>query len=120
MAVLKQLTPELIVAVVAAAIALALDVIPGLSAKWEELPKEVKRLTWLVACLLVGLAPWVLTCVLKIALQDGFIVVCTPEGLLDVLGLGMLAYFASQSTHGLVELGRKVVKWADGGDEIPF
>lgn len=118
MAVLKQLTPELIVAVVAAAIALALDVIPGLSAKWEDLPKEVKRLTWLVACLLVGLFPWVLTCLLEIPFW--VVVVCTAEGLLDVLGLGMLAYFASQSTHGLVELGRKVVKWADGGDEIPF
>lgn len=116
MNVLQELTPELIVAVVAAGIALALDVIPGLSAKWEALPKEVKRFTWLVACLLVGLIPWVLTCLLDVPFW--VVVVCTPEGLLDVLGLGMLAYFASQSAHGLVELGRQIAKGADG--ELPF
>jgi len=96
------LTAEFIVAVVAAVIALALDVVPGLKAKWEPLPCEVKRFTWLVGCFLVGLLPYVAYCVLGVRLW--VVVVCGAEGLLDVLGVCFAAYFASQSVHGLYNL----------------
>jgi hypothetical protein len=118
---LQVLTPELIAGVVAAAIALALDVVPGLSPRWEALPQEVKRFAWLIGCFLVGLVPWVLKCLADI--EFGVAVVCTPEGLLDVLRIGFLAYFASQSVHGLYVLTTKVLKvyrLEGPADELPF
>jgi hypothetical protein len=105
-----ELTPELVVAVVAAVIALVLDVVPGLSSKWEALPKEVKRFTWLVGCLLVGVGAWVVSCVLNIG--HYIIVVCTASGFLDALQIAFLAYFSSQATHGVVTA---VGGWLRGG-----
>jgi len=111
-----QLTPELVVAVVSAVIALILDVVPGLSGKWEALPREVKRFTWLIGCFLVGVGAWVLTCVFNIG--HYVIVVCTTAGFLEALQIAFLAYFSSQAVHGVTTA---VGKWVSGGQgEVPY
>ena len=53
-----SLTPDFVVSVVAGAIALALEVVPGLTERWESLPAELRRFAWLLGCVLVGVAPW--------------------------------------------------------------
>jgi hypothetical protein len=111
-----ELTPELIVSVVAAVIALALDLMPGLAPWWENLPTEVKRFAWLAGCLLVGVIPWAVNCLLKVPFWIR--VVCTPLGFVDVLSMGFMAYFSSQAVHGLASLGKKVARGGEG--EIPF
>ena len=100
-----EFTPEFIVAVVAAAISLALDVVPGLKERWEALPKEVKRFAWLIGCLTVGLVPWALAC---FGIPFWVMVACTAAGLAQRLELGFTAYFVSQSTHGLFKAGYKI------------
>ncbi len=52
-----ELTVELIVTVLAAVLALAFDLVPGLKERWEGLGQEVKRFSWLIGCLVVITAP---------------------------------------------------------------
>jgi hypothetical protein len=102
------LSADLLVSIVAVAISLCLDVVPGLSERWEELPKEVKRFTWLIGCMVAGVAIWLLGCVAEI--QVGVILLCNGAGLLAALRIGFQAYFLSQSVHGLVVSVGKIVK----------
>jgi hypothetical protein len=105
------LTAELVVSVVAGAVALVLEVVPGLKRRWEALPAEVKRFVWLVGCLLVGAAPWALGClggVLGLDLGALRIVgTCEVNTLAEGMQVAFLAYFASQSVHGLSVAGGK-------------
>lgn len=109
------LTPQIVVSVVAGAVSLALEIVPGLRERWERLPAEVKRFTWLIGCLLVGLAPWALGCLGRALNLDltGLAIVGTCQ--LDTLAQGMqvafLAYFAGQSVHGLSVAGGKAVAY---------
>ena len=93
-----ELTVELIVTVVAAVLALAFDLVPGLKERWDGLGEEVKRFSWLIGCLVVGVIPWALACVGATSL---FLVACTADGLVGALQVAFAAYFAGQFTHGL-------------------
>jgi hypothetical protein len=109
------LTPQIVVSVVAGAVSLALEIVPGLKERWERLPAEAKRFAWLVGCLLVGLAPWALGCLGQTLNVDltGLAIVATCQ--VDTLAQGMqvafLAYFAAQSVHGLSVAGGKAVAY---------
>jgi hypothetical protein len=101
-----MVTEQLVVSVVAAVLALALEVIPGLQKRWEALSWEAKRFAWLVGCLLVGAAPFVLGCVsVRLGIEMGSLSIvgaCQVETLAKGLQIAVLAYFASQATHGVV------------------
>jgi hypothetical protein len=109
------LTPEFVVSVVASAVALALEVVPGLKTRWEALPAEVKRFAWLVGCVLVGGAPWALGClggVLGLDLSALRIVgACEVDTLAEGMQIAFLAYFASQSVHGISVAGAKATSY---------
>jgi multisubunit Na+/H+ antiporter MnhB subunit len=102
-----ELTAELVVTVVAAALALAFDLVPGLKQRWEALDREVKRFSWLLGCLVVGLVPWALACV---GVTSLFTVACTAEGLVGALQVAFSAYFAGQFTHGVSGVVSRSVK----------
>jgi hypothetical protein len=57
-----QLSPELIVSTLAGALAIALEVVPGLRKRWDSLSWESKRFLWLAGCLALGFAPPALAC----------------------------------------------------------
>jgi hypothetical protein len=101
-----MVTEQLVVSVVAAVLALALEVIPGLQKRWETLSWEAKRFAWLVGCLLVGAAPFVLGCVSgRLGIEMGSLSIveaCGVETLAKGVQTAVLAYFASQATHGVV------------------
>ena len=101
-----MVTEAWIVAVLSAILALALELIPGLRKRWELLGWEQKRFTWLVGCLGVGAAPFVLGCVSgRLGMEMGSLSIvgtCEVETLAKGVQIGLLAYFASQATHGVV------------------
>jgi hypothetical protein len=109
------LTPEVVVSVVAGAVALALEMVPGLKGRWELLPSELKRFTWLVGCVLVGLAPWALGCLGRTLALDlsglGIVGTCQLDTLTQGMQVAFLAYFAAQSVHGLSVAGGKAVAY---------
>ncbi len=106
-----RLTPEFVVSLVAGALALALEVVPGLKEWWSKLTWEAKRFAWLIGCVVVGIGPWVLGC---IAQQFGLdltaivmVATCSADSFVQGLQIAFLAYFASQSVHGLSVAGLK-------------
>jgi hypothetical protein len=111
----SPLTPDLVLSVVAGAVALALEVVPGLKSRWEVLPTEVKRFAWLAGCLVVGGTPWALGClggVLGLDLSGlGMVGSCTVDTLAEGMQIAFLAYFASQSVHGLSLAGGKAASY---------
>jgi hypothetical protein len=110
------LTPALVVSIVSGALALALELIPGLAPRWQALPKEVKRFSWLVGCALVGILPWALGCLAAYAGADLTVLVivgsCEPDTLAQGLQIAFAAYFSSQSVHGLSVGVRKLLNIA--------
>jgi hypothetical protein len=101
-----MVTEQLVVSVVAALLALALEIVPGLRVRWETLGWEAKRFTWLVGCLVVGAVPFLLGCVSGyLGIEAGSLSVvgtCEVETLARGTQIGLLAYFASQATHGVM------------------
>lgn len=99
-----MVTAAWIVATITALLALALELIPGLRKRWDALSWEQKRFAWLVGCLILGAAPWVLGCTGRILnLSITFVSwagSCEIDTLATGLQLGFVAYFASQATHG--------------------
>ena len=110
-----SLTPDFVVSVVAGVIALALEVVPGLTERWESLPAELRRFAWLLGCVLVGVAPLALGClggVLGVDLSGLWIVgTCEVDTLAHGMQVAFVAYFASQSVHGLSVAGAKAVTY---------
>ena len=113
------ITPEFVVSVVAGAMALALEVVPGLKGRWELLPAELKRFAWLLGCLLVGVTPCALGCVsraLGVDLSMLWIVgSCQADTLARGMQVAFLAYFASQSVHGLSVAATKAASYYRNG-----
>jgi hypothetical protein len=99
-----MITAAWIVATISAILALALELIPGLRKRWETLGWEQKRFAWLVGCLILGAAPWVLGCtgrILNVTITFvSWAGSCEIDTLATRLQLGFTAYFASQATHG--------------------
>ncbi len=106
-----RLTPEFVVSLVAGALALALEVVPGLREWWSDRTWEGKRFGWLVGCVVVGIGPWVLGCISQRFGLDltGFVLVatCCADSFVQGLQIAFLAYFSSQSVHGLSVAGLK-------------
>ena len=101
-----MVTEAWIVAVVSAVLALLLEVIPGLRKRWEALTWEAKRFAWLVGCVVIGTAPFVLGCLAaRFGIEVGgatFVGTCAVDTLARGMQMGFVAYFASQATHGAV------------------
>ena len=112
----SSLTPALIVAILSALLAAALELVPGLSTRWFNLPKEVKRLSWLFGCLFLGITPWLLGCFgARLGLQPGFLWVartCEPDTLAQGLGIATAAYFAGEASLAVTIATRKALKIA--------
>lgn len=110
-----DVTPDFVVSVVAGVLALALEVVPGLRRRWEVLPAEAKRFAWLVGCVLVGTAPWLLGCLgraLGVHLSGLAIVgACEVGTFARGMQVAFMAYFASQSVHGLSVAGLKAAAY---------
>jgi len=117
-----MVTEAWIVAVLSAILALALELIPGLRKRWELLGWEQKRFAWLVGCLILGPAPWILGCVGRMTnLELTFVSwagSCEVETLARGLQMGFLAYFASQATHGAVHAVKTATTNAGAGYAI--
>lgn len=107
----SALTPQFVVSMVAGVLALALEVVPGLRERWADLSWEAKRFGWLIGCVVVGSGPWVLGCIAQWFGFDltGLVIVatCDADSFVQGLQIAFLAYFASQSVHGLSVAGLK-------------
>ena len=110
----SPLTPALIVSILSALLAAALELVPGLSDRWLNLPKEFKRLSWLFGCLLLGITPWLLGCLgARLGLQPGFLWVartCHPDTLAQGLGIATAAYFAGEASLAVTIAARKALE----------
>ncbi len=108
------LTPALVLSIVSGVLALVLELVPGLSEKWRDLPKEAKRFAWLIGCALVGVLPWALGCIASALGADlTFLIIvgtCQPDTLAQGLQIAFAAYFSAQSVHGLSVATRKFLK----------
>ncbi len=94
------MTAEWILATLAAILSLALEVVPGLAAKWNGLDTTVKRLIWLGGCLGVPLVILAAGCA---GLDLGVLApTCCAEGVVESLQIGFAAFFASQVTYAVV------------------
>ena len=94
-------------------LALVLELVPAVRARWELLGWEAKRFAWLVGCVLVGTVPFVLGCVaarLGIEAGSGIVGACTVETLAKGMQVGFVAYFASQAVHGTAHGVQSVAK----------
>ncbi len=111
----QSLTPELVVTVLAAVMAVAFDVVPGLKAKWEALGQERKRFAWLLGCLAVGVVPVGLACV---GLDQFFDVGCGADGLARGMQVATAAYFSGQFTHGVAAITRKTAAYYRSRNEV--
>jgi len=95
-----DLSAEVVAAVVAAAISVLLEVVPGLAKMWDGVAPEYKRLAWLVGCLAVPLVILGAGCV---ALDLGVVApTCDKQGAVEALKVGFAAYFAGQATFAVV------------------
>jgi hypothetical protein len=99
------LSTDMVLTVVGGALAVGLEVVPGLEKRWEGLPAEVKRFSWLIGCLLVGVGPPVVGCVagglgLDVRGLPAW-AQCSAGAMAEGIRISCLAYFASQSAHGL-------------------
>ena len=95
-----ELTAEIIAAVLAGIISLALEVVPGLAEKWQTVGDTWKRLVFLVGCLLIPLALVGLGCAgITLGVKPP---VCGKDGVVMAIRLGFVAYFASQVTYTVV------------------
>jgi len=95
-----ELTAEIIAAVMAGIISLALEVVPGLAEKWQTVGDTWKRLVFLVGCLLIPLALVGLGCAgITLGVKPP---VCGKDGVVMAIRLGFVAYFASQVTYTVV------------------
>ena len=108
------LTPALVVSIVSSVLALVLELVPGLSERWMNLPKEIKRFAWLIGCALVGILPWALGCLAaRLGLDLTYLIIvgsCEPDTLAQGLQIAFAAYFSAQSVHGLSVATRKLLK----------
>jgi hypothetical protein len=99
------LSTDMVLSVVGGALAIGLEVVPGLEKRWEGLPAEVKRFSWLIGCLLVGGVPPLAACVAgNLGMDVSGLPAwaqCSASAVAEGIRISCLAYFASQSAHGL-------------------
>jgi hypothetical protein len=99
-----MVTAAWIAAILSTVLALLLELIPGLRKRWDELGWEQKRFAWLVGCVILGAAPWIVGCTGRILnISITFVSwggTCEINTLATGLQVGFVAYFASQATHG--------------------
>jgi hypothetical protein len=110
-----RLSAEVIVSLLAGGLAIVLEVVPGLQKRWDSLTWEAKRFLWLAGCLILGLSPPGLAClgaVLGIDLSRlSFVTTCGVDSLARGGQMAFVAFFASQTTHGLSKVGVKAVNY---------
>jgi hypothetical protein len=99
------LSTDMVLTVVGGVLAVGLEVVPGLEKRWEGLPAEVKRFSWLIGCLLVGVGPPVMGCVagglgMDVSGLPAW-AQCSAGTMAEGIRISCLAYFASQAAHGL-------------------
>jgi len=95
-----ELSAEIIAAVMAGIISLALEVVPGLAQKWQTVGDTWKRLVFLVGCLLIPLALVGLGCAgITLGVKPP---ACGKDGVVMAIRLGFVAYFASQVTYTVI------------------
>lgn len=95
-----ELTSEIIAAVLAGIMSLALEVVPGLAERWQTVSGTWKRLVFLVGCLVIPLALVGLGCVgITVGVKPP---ACGKDGVVMAIRLGFVAYFASQAVYAVV------------------
>lgn len=95
-----ELTAEIIAAVLAGIMSLALEVVPGLAERWQTVSATWKRLIFLVGCLVIPLALVGLGCLgLSLGVKAP---ACGKDGVVMAIRLGFVAYFASQATYAVI------------------
>ena len=115
-----MVTEEWIVGVLAGLLALVLELVPAVRARWELLGWEAKRFAWLVGCVVLGTVPFVLGCVAsKLGIESvtaAIVGTCEVETLAKGMQIGFLAYFASQAVHGTAHgIETAIKKGVQGG-----
>ncbi len=96
------MTAEFIYTALNVALALALDLVPGLKEKWDGLPEESKRWGWLLGSLTLPIGLWVLACEFAFN-PGGFDFDCSPNGMATAVVMGIAAYYLSQGGHALAK-----------------
>ena len=98
-------SPEWVAGIVGVILSLALEVVPGLAAKWQGLDSTWQRLAWLGGCVVVPLAVLGLGCAgVDVGMGGGE---CGVAGVVAALRVGFAAYFAGQMTYLAVGRGRR-------------
>jgi len=92
---------ELIIAVVASAISIALEVVPGLRNWWDKIPnKQVKSLVVFLACLVIPLGAVGLKC---LGVDVGLGAACPnpadPQLWVNALVLGLTAFLSASASY---------------------
>ena len=94
------LTVSLVSGLVGAIISLLLQVVPGLNTWWAAQTDTVKRLGWLIGCLLIPVLMMVLVCVANVDL--GVVMPgCDKDGWVQVILIGGSAYLGGQGTYAV-------------------
>lgn len=101
------MSSELIAGFVAAAISLALEVVPGLRDLWGGVASKYKPLVVLALCLVVPLVGIALACA---RIDIGLGAVCPPvsdagQAIAGALELGVVAFVSSQVVHSQIGSG---------------
>lgn len=89
------MTQEMIALAVGAIVSVLVEIIPGFKEIWSEW--EWRRASLLGLFLVVPLGAWLLTCSVGLVLPGEYI--CTMQGVLDTVVLGIVAFTGSQTMY---------------------
>ena len=89
------MTQEIIALIAGGIVSILVEIIPGLREVWSEW--KWRRASMLGLFLVVPLVAWILTCAATLSLPGTYL--CTAQGVLDVVILGIVAFAGSQTTY---------------------
>lgn len=89
------MTREMIALVVGFVVSLLVEVIPGFKTVWSEW--KWRRASLLGLFIVVALGAWTLSCTAELIIPG--IYLCTMQGVLDTLIVGLVAFAGSQTTY---------------------
>ena len=93
---LPPISPELLSAIYAGLLSLALSYIPGLNTKWAGLSEEIKMALMALGLLLISLGVFAASCAPALGIA---FVACSTGGVLQLLSIFVQALIANQAVH---------------------
>ena len=102
---LPPISPELLAAVYAGILSLALTYIPGLNTKWAALGEDVKKLVMGAGLIAISVAVFAVGCAPALGIV---FVECSTGGAVKLLSILISALIASQAIHRLTPMPASV------------